>query len=110
MTLVEDGLGAGFGDDLPALAVRALVATDDAPFPRQRGYRRVLDDLSSAASATPRERKAVAAYLRSRGVREARIDAVCDVVEESALDRVLDVGEIEVRELPSAPDEVFDRE
>jgi hypothetical protein len=110
VALVKDGLNAGLGDDLPVLAVRALVATGDASFPSQRDYRRILDDLSAEASATPRERAAVADYLRSRRVREARLDAVHDVVEESALGRNLDVDEIEVRERPSVPDGIFDRE
>lgn len=106
--LIEDELGYGRGHVLSDLLVKVLVGAGDAWFPNQRDYRSIVEDIQETNAASGRELEALADYLRSRNVPEARAPVVRDIVADSALQEYLDPSDVAVNELPTAPPGIFD--
>lgn len=108
VVLIEQELGYERGHVLPDLLVKVLVASGDAWFPNQRDYQGVVEDIQETNTASDWELQALADYLRSRNVPEARASLVRDIVEDSPLQDYLDPSDMAVNELPTAPPGIFD--
>lgn len=106
--LIEEELGYVRGHVLPDLLVKVLVASGDAWFPNQRDYRSIIEDIQETNTASDRELQAIADYLRSRHVPEARASVVREIVSDSPLQDHLNPSDVAVNELPTAPPGIFD--
>lgn len=110
VNLLCDRLGYGLRDVVPDIIVKILVATGDAWFPHQRDYQSVIEDLPNTTHPTDEDLTGVAEYLRSKRVTKSRIGTVRDIVDSSQLTRWIDPDEIQVKELPTPPEGIFDEE
>lgn len=108
VALLCNDLGYGLGEHISNEVVCILVAIGDAWFPHQRDYESVLDELPETNSASESERRGLAAFLRSIRVPEARIAVVRAVVEDSPLSDRIDPAEIDIKELPPLPPDIFE--
>lgn len=106
--LLCDELGYDLRDTVPDAIVEILVATGDAWFPHQRDYESVIEDLPTTTPLSEADGSALAEYLRTRRVPEARISVVRDVVSRSPISDRVNPDDIEVKELPTLPSGIFD--
>ncbi|WP_267644014.1 hypothetical protein [Haloarchaeobius amylolyticus] len=108
VVLLEDELGYTSGDVVSDLLVRILVACGDAWFPNQSNYRSIVADIEDTNDPSAHELQALADFLRSRNVPEARAKVVRNLVTTSPLSNHLQPDEIAVNKLPTAPPGIFD--
>lgn len=109
VNLLCDRLGYGLRDTVPDTIVRLLVATGDAWFPHQRDYESVIDDLPDTTPLPSSQEHELVAFLRSIEVPPTRLAAVRAVVADSPLAERINPDEIEAKDLPSPPAEIFDQ-
>lgn len=110
VNLLCDRLGYQLRDVVPELLVKVLVATGDAWFPRQRDYESVIENIRQTTRPSSTDLAGVAEYLHSKRISKSRIEAVRDVVSSSQLTGHVDPAEIQVKELPTLPEGIFEGE
>lgn len=108
INLLCDSLEYRLRDIIPDEIVRVLVATGDAWFPHQRDYQSVAEDLPNNAPLSETDKVALASYLQTVQVSEARISFVREVLSHSTVRELVDPEEITELSLPEVPGGIFD--
>ena len=108
VNLYVDSLGLELGDVVPELTVPVVVATGDAWFPHMKDVDSIIDDLPTDGVLTEEEEAALEDYITTTWMTPQEKDRVLTVLEVIPSSFGIDSSQLQVKELPSLPDGIFD--